>query len=155
SGYMHYRVPLLEQGVELYEVRSLLGNTQGSGQTAAISRYGNYSLHGKLFVFDRKRLFIGSMNFDLRSMRLNTEIGLIIDSPALAQQLVARFEAMVQPVNSYRLSLTPNSADGAPALRWHTQEGATEVEYDSEPARSNWQRMSVNILTLFPLDKEL
>ncbi len=31
SGYRRYRVPLLEDGVELYEVRSLLGNTRGSG----------------------------------------------------------------------------------------------------------------------------
>ena len=56
SGYMRYRQRLLEDGVELYEIRSLLGNTKGSGQTAAISRYGNYSLHGKLFVFDRQRI---------------------------------------------------------------------------------------------------
>ena len=81
SGYMHYRLPLLEEGVEIYEVRSLLGNARGSGQTTKMTRYGNYSLHAKLFVFDRKRLFIGSMNFDQRSMHLNTEIGLIIDSP--------------------------------------------------------------------------
>ncbi len=49
---MHYRVPLLQSGVELYEIRSLLGNTKGSGETKAISRYGNYSLHAKLFVFE-------------------------------------------------------------------------------------------------------
>lgn len=112
AGYMHYRVPLLENGVELYEVRSLLGNARGSGETTAISRYGNYSLHAKLFVFDRQKLFIGSMNFDQRSMHLNTEIGLIIDSPELAQQITARFEAMVQPANSYRLELRPNDAGG-------------------------------------------
>ena len=111
AGYMHYRLPLLEDGVELYEIRSLLGNTRGSGQTAAISRFGNYSLHAKLFVFDRKRLFIGSMNFDQRSMHLNTEIGLIIDSPELAQQVAARFEAMVQPANSYMLALRPNPGE--------------------------------------------
>ena len=64
AGYMHYRVPLLEDGVELYEIRSLLGNARGSGQTTAMSRFGNYSLHAKMFVFDRRRLFIGSMNFD-------------------------------------------------------------------------------------------
>ena len=84
SGYMGYRVPLLEDGVELYEIRSMLGNTHGSGQTAAMSRHGTYSLHAKMFVFDRKRVFVGSMNFDQRSMHLNTEIGLIIDSPELA-----------------------------------------------------------------------
>ena len=84
SGYMRYRLPLLEEGLELYEVRSLLGNARGSGETAQMTRYGKYSLHAKLFVFDRQRLFIGSMNFDQRSMHLNTEIGLIIDSPELA-----------------------------------------------------------------------
>jgi len=155
SGYMQYRVPLLEDGVELYEIRSLLGSTRGSGQTAAISRYGNYSLHAKLFVFDRKRLFRGSMNFDQRSMHLNTEIGLIIDSPELAQQVAARFEAMVQPVNAYMLALRPNDVGGAPSLVWRTQEGGEAVEYDIEPARSNWQRIKVHMLSLLPLDKEL
>lgn len=155
GGYMHYRGPLLENGVELYEVRSLLGNARGSGQTAAISRYGNYSLHAKLFVFDRQRLFIGSMNFDQRSMHLNTEMGLIIDSPALAEQVAARFDAMVQPLNSYRLALRPNDAGGAPSLAWYTQENGKAVMYDAEPARSDWQRVKVNVLSLLPLDKEL
>ena len=155
SGYLRYRVPLLEEGVELYEVRSLLGNARGSGQTAAMSRYGNYSLHAKLFVFDRQRLFIGSMNFDQRSMHLNTEIGLIIDSPELAQQIAARFDAMVQPVNSYMLVLRPNESGGRPGLVWRTQEDGKAVEYDTEPARSDWQRLKVNVLSLLPMDKEL
>lgn len=155
SGYMQYRVPLLENGVELYEIRSLLGNSRGSGQTNAISRYGNYSLHAKLFVFDRKSLFIGSMNFDQRSMHLNTEIGLIIDSPELARQIAARFDAMVQPVNSYALALIPGAAGGSPNLVWRTQESAKAVEYVTEPARSGWQRNEVKILSLLPLGNEL
>ena len=155
AGYMHYRVPLLEKGVELYEIRSLLGNSRGSGQTTKISRFGNYSLHAKLFVFDRQSVFIGSMNFDQRSLHLNTEIGLIIDSPELAQQVAARFEAMVQPVNSYMLTLRPNDAGGAPSLVWNTQEDGQLVEYDTEPARSNWQRFKVNVLSILPMDNEL
>jgi putative cardiolipin synthase len=155
SGYMNYRVPLLENGVELYEIRSLLGNARGSGQTAAISRFGNYSLHAKMFVFDRRKLFIGSMNFDQRSMHLNTEIGLIIDSPELAQQIAARFEAMVQPVNSYLLVLRQNEAGRAPSVVWRTQEGASAVEYEAEPARSGWQRFKANLMSVLPLDKEL
>ncbi len=153
AGYMHYRVPLLENGVELYEIRSLLGNARGSGETKAISRYGHYSLHGKMFVFDRQRVFIGSMNFDQRSMHLNTEIGLIIDSPELAQQLAARFDAMVQPVNAYRLALRPD-AEGS-GLVWLTQEDGHAVEYDMEPARSGWQRLNADILSLLPMDDEL
>ncbi|MHB1678084.1 MAG: phospholipase D-like domain-containing protein [Sulfuriferula sp.] len=154
AGYMHYRIPLLEEGVQLYEIRSLLGNTRGSGETKAISRYGNYSLHAKLFVFDRQKLFIGSMNFDQRSMHLNTEIGLIIDSPALAQQIAARFDAMVLPVNAYQLALRPNGT-AQPSLVWRTRENGKTVEYDTEPARSDWQRIEADILTLPPLDDEL
>ena len=155
AGYMHYRVPLLEDGVELFEVRSRLGNSRGSGQSANMSQYGNYSLHAKLFVFDRQRLFIGSMNFDQRSMHLNTEIGLIIDSPELAQQAAARFDAMVLSANAYRLTYGPNAVGGSPSLRWHTREGSEVVVYDQEPAESDWQRTKVHLLTLLPLDKEL
>jgi putative cardiolipin synthase len=152
SGYMRYRVPLLENGVELYEIRSLLGNTKGSGQTVTISRFGNYSLHAKLFIFDRQRLFVGSMNFDQRSMHLNTEIGLIIDSPELAGQMATRFEAMTQPANSYALALRSGSR---PHLVWDTQEGGKAVEYRKEPARSAWQRMKVRFLSWLPLGREL
>ncbi len=154
AGYMHYRKPLLEDGVELYEIRSLLGNTKGSGETANISRYGNYSLHGKMFVFDRKRLFIGSMNFDQRSMHLNTEIGLIIDSPELARQVAARFDAMTQTANSYQLRLIHNDVDRE-SLVWNTLENKTPVVYETEPARSDWQRDKADILSWLPLDSEL
>jgi putative cardiolipin synthase len=155
SGYMHYRLPLLEDGVELYEVRALLGNAQGSGETLAATRSGNYALHAKLFVFDRQRLYIGSMNFDPRSRSLNTEIGLIIDSRELAQQTAARFESIVAPENSYGLVLQAHGMGGSSHLLWRTQENRVAVEYDREPARSEWQRMKVNFLSLVPLDNEL
>ena len=153
SGYDHYRVPLLEEGVELYEVRSRLGSVRGSGQTAKVSRYGNYALHGKMYVFDRKRLFIGSMNYDQRSKHINTEIGLIIQSPELAQQLALRFDAMVKPDNCYLVGLS--STGKSSRLVWRTEEQGRAVEYTREPARSGWQRLKVKLLTLLPLDSEL
>ncbi len=112
SGYDKYRVPLLKSGVELHEVRALLGSTRGSGQSAKISRYGNYALHGKLYVFDRRKMVIGSMNFDQRSQRINTEIGLIIGSSELSQQTALRFESMVKPENCYTLALQPGRRAG-------------------------------------------
>jgi putative cardiolipin synthase len=154
SGYMHYRVGLLDMGVELYEVRSMLGSIAGSGQTTAISRAGNYSLHAKMFVFDRRQVFIGSMNFDQRSMHLNTEIGLLIDSVMLAGQIAARFDAMVRPENAYALALGRDGG-GSPALSWHTRENGKAITYDTEPARSRWQRTAVHLLSLLPLDDEL
>ena len=103
AGYDRYRTGLLEEGVEIHELRAMLGNTRGSGQSATVSRYGNYALHAKLFVFDRQRLFVGSMNFDERSKRLNTELGLLLDSSDLALQTFTRFDHMIQPDNSYLL----------------------------------------------------
>jgi putative cardiolipin synthase len=155
SGYSRSRRALLEEGVELYEIRSRLGNTRGSGQTTTVSQYGNYSLHAKLFVFDRQKVLIGSMNFDQRSKHLNTEIGLIIDSPELARQTAARFEAMVQPQNSYIPALTEGSSGRRPQLVWRTEETGKAVEYSREPAKNSWQRLQLGFFSLLPLDKEL
>jgi putative cardiolipin synthase len=155
SGYMGYRVPMLEEGVELYEVRSLLGDARGSGESSVLASSGHYALHAKLFVFDRQNLFVGSMNFDERSHRLNTEIGLIIDSPELARQVAARFESIVVPANCYAVGLRKDPMGGSPELIWRTREGDLDIEYDSEPAHSTWQRMKVEFLSLLPLDKEL
>jgi putative cardiolipin synthase len=155
SGYVKFRVELLKEGVELYEIRSLLGSTRGSGETALVSRYGNYGLHAKLLVFDRKRIFIGSMNFDQRSKHLNTEIGLIIDSPELAEQTVTRFDNMVRPDNVYAVAWR-EAAAGVPAhLVWDTREDGKAVEYTQEPARSSWQRFDLRFLSWLPLDREL
>lgn len=155
SVYMHYRQPLLESNVELYEMRSLPSNPKGMGQSAPTSSWGNYGLHAKLFVFDRRQVYIGSMNFDERSMRLNTEVGLLIDSPDLARQIAARFDAMVQPENSYALALFPGDAENPPYLVWRTREDGNDVEYKNEPAQGAWQRIKVDFLSLFPLDQEL
>jgi putative cardiolipin synthase len=155
SGYMHYRVELLREGVELHEERALLGSARGSGQTKVISRHGNYALHAKLFVFDCKTLFIGSMNFDQRSKHLNTEIGLLISSPELSREAALRFEALTQLDNSYAVSLKEQSPANNPRLVWTTREAGTIVHYETEPARSRWQRMKVKLLSILPLDKEL
>jgi putative cardiolipin synthase len=155
SGYMGYRQPLLEDGVEIFEIRALLGNTRGSGQTAAMSSHGTYSLHAKMFVFDRNSIFVGSMNFDQRSMHLNTEIGLLIESPELAQELVRRFEAMAQPANAYELRLQPEHSPGKQHIVWRTLEDGEMIDHQKEPARNGWQKVKVNLFSLLPLDDEL
>jgi putative cardiolipin synthase len=70
-------------------------------------------------VFDLKKLFIGSMNFDQRSRHLNTEIGLTIDSPELAQQMAARFDAMAKLENAYIPTLVTGSSHSL--LLWHSE----------------------------------
>jgi putative cardiolipin synthase len=155
AGYMHYRPALLRDGVELYEVRSKIDSTRGSGQSKRISNYGNYALHGKILVFDRQRLYLGSMNFDRRSHNLNTEIGLMIDSPEIAAQMTARFTAMTQLDSAYTVIAHPDPDGHSMHLSWKTREQDRVVDYDKEPSRSAWRRTKVHLLSLLPLDPEL
>lgn len=156
AGYMHYRRQLLEEGIELYEVRSQLGaSSRDSGQSRALSRYGTYGLHGKLLVFDRGAIYAGSMNFDQRSRYLNTEIGIIIDSPTLASQTAARFEAMTQPASAYAVSLRVKHAGGKPELVWRTEENGHSIEYTKEPSESLHRAIEAKLLGLLPIDREL
>lgn len=155
SGYTHYRPMLLQEGVELYEIRALVGGAKGTGQPKKISRHGNYALHAKLYVFDRKSLFVGSMNFDQRSKILNTEIGLIIDSPQLATAAATRFDDLVQLKNAYSVRLAPVQDGERPHLVWKTERDGVVTEHSMEPARSEWQRLKMRMLSWLPLDKEL
>ncbi len=154
SGYRAFRAPLLDMGVELYEVRPVPGAPMAHGDLKSPSS-GLYALHAKVFVFDRQRVFIGSMNLDQRSLHFNTEIGLIIDSPELARQIARRFEDIAQPANSYALMLGEADGFGQRHLVWHTLEQGRPVDFRQEPATTFWQRMEVDMLALLPLDELL
>jgi putative cardiolipin synthase len=92
-------------------------------------------------VIDRERVFVGSMNFDPRSAQLNTEMGLFVESPALAQALAAVIERDMQPANSWRVEI---GADGRPT--W-TNDRET---VSTQPARNTWQRVEDLFFMLFP-----
>ncbi len=155
AGYVRYRRTLLDFGADLFEVRASPGNEHGSGQTARLSKFGHYGLHAKLFVFDRETVFIGSMNYDQRSKRLNTEIGVMIDSPELARQVVARFDHMSEPENAYVLSLRDHGNANHPEVVWDTVEAGQATQYTVEPARNAWQRLKFRLLRFLPVDSEL
>ena len=79
-------------------------------------------LHAKLAVVDRAGFYIGSMNMDRRSAHLNTEMGLIVDSPELAGQLASLLRGERQP-RSYQV----RSAGGSKNLQWVAQGGDAPV----------------------------
>jgi len=155
SGYQAYRVPLLAMGVDLYEVRPVPGQPEGREHQLKSPSSGKYALHAKAFVFDRERVFVGSMNLDQRSLHLNTEIGLIIESPELARQIALRFESIAQPANSYVLALGEADGLGQRHVVWRTLEDGKPTEYDQEPAVTLWQRTKVDLLSLLPIDELL
>ena len=105
-------------------------------------------------MFDRKRIFIGSANFDRRSLHLNTEIGLMIDSPELARQVVARFDAIAQPANSFVLALE-TVGDGSPKLVWKSVKDGQTIIYDSEPGDDRWRELLVELYGTLPLEDQL
>ena len=152
SGYQAARAPLLGTGVDLYEVRPVLGKPVVRGNRLKSLSSGQYALHAKVFVFDRQRVFVGSMNLDQRSLHLNTEIGLIIDSPELARQIALRFADIAQPANSYVLMLSETDGLGQRHLVWRTLENGQPVEFDQEPGVTLWQRLQVDMLSMLPLD---
>ena len=98
---------------------------------------------------------MGSLNFDQRSEHLNTEIGLLIDSPELAVGAAKRFESLTQPSNAYAVKLEGGESAAFRHLIWVTEKDGATTEQSIEPARSVWQRYKMRVLTWLPLGKEL
>lgn len=153
AGYARYREPLLDMGVELFELKPLPNsspkkrNLTGSGSSRS-------SLHAKSFVFDRKRVFIGSFNFDPRSALLNTELGLVIDSPLIAEIVAVMAEQGMSPLNSHRLSLAEDK-EGDKRIVWSSRTDQGEVGTDGEPNSTRWQRFMLKLLSLLPIEENL
>jgi putative cardiolipin synthase len=132
SSYAGYRKRLLEAGVDLYEARA--NATAVNPQTG--ERLESLTLHTKLLAIDGRYLFVGSLNLDPRAIDINTEMGVLIDSPKMVAPLVERVRARLANV-SYKLEL-----DDRGKLRWHgIVDGAPVVE-THEPLAGTWLRFS-------------
>lgn len=101
-------------------------------------------------MFDRRDVFIGSLNLDPRSGDINTEAGLYIESPELAAQLIAYMEEGVRPENSYQVLL---DADGD--LYWVTETDGKPKRYDHDPYSTAGQRAAVRLLRMLPIANQL
>ena len=104
SGYQAQREDLLEAGVELYEYMDKPNISQ-----QLIDRYPRiaendpvFAIHAKSMVIDEKIVFVGTFNLDPRSANLNTEVGVLVDSPALARQISDNIERDMLPGNSWQ-----------------------------------------------------
>jgi len=143
SGYAKYRKDLLRLGVELHELKPSFAAATGTEQ----KRFGSSgaSLHAKVFIIDRKQLFVGSLNLDPRSVDLNTELGIIVEDPGLADELARQFEELLRPEYSYRLSLDRTDGD----IVWTSRENGREVNSTRDPEVGFWRRFSTWFLSFF------
>lgn len=145
SGYAKRRKALLEGGVELFEMRRDSQAVKPQGKASVFGSSGS-SLHAKTFAVDGEQLFVGSFNFDPRSVRLNTELGFVIQSPLYARQLQAVFDqGMLQ--SAYQVLL---SDDGQ--LYWLEHQGEQVRRLDQEPGTTVWQRAGVKLLSWLPIE---
>jgi putative cardiolipin synthase len=147
AGYADTREELLNAGAELYELRPDSSIRQELDLVAGKSRA---ALHSKAMVFDRESAFIGSFNLDPRSRFINTEIGIMIDSPEIARQLGAFIDEGVAPGSAYHVTL---SDDGG--LVWTAQTNGTKAEFDSDPETTGWQRFVIDVMGLLPIEEQL
>ena len=150
GGYAPYRKALLEHGVRLFELRRQPGDHGGSGPHLFRStwRGSDSSLHSKAMIFDRQKSFIGSFNFDPRSVLWNTEVGVLVDSPELAEHVRALALQGMAPALSYEAKLQ----DGK--IVWVTEDNQQLHTLSREPG-SWWRRINAWLSTTVGLERML
>jgi putative cardiolipin synthase len=148
AGYAKRRKPLLASGVKLFEMKRIASFppalaaelwSRGGGSSTT-------SLHAKTFSIDGSRIFIGSFNFDPRSARLNTEMGLVIDSRDLAKSISDTFARSI-PASAYEVRLAP---DGG--LRWIENVGDETIVHETEPGTTFWSRLVMSLMAILPIE---
>jgi cardiolipin synthase C len=148
SGYAKTRRRLLENGMELYELRPDTDAFRPGW--SLLSGRSQAALHAKAMAFDGEAVFIGSFNLDPRSAVINTEAGLYIESAELAKRLTDYMAAGVVPANSYRVRLDPNGE-----IVWETERDGQRVRYRDEPETGFRRRLVAKLWKLLPIDSQL
>ena len=140
TGYARFRGQIIEAGINLYELRA----DARVSRDLATHPAKKESFHSKYIIFDDDLVFIGSLNLDPRSLYLNTELGVVLESASLAAALRRSFETLIDPDNAWRVLDTP---DG---LRWQSSAGVV----DKQPA-TPWQRFWNGVLSVIPVSSQL
>ena len=140
TGYRRYRPQMLALGMNLYEL-----SPQKVSRSLRLGRFSTSigRLHAKSAVVDGERVFIGSMNFDPRSNQHNTEFGLFIQSPQIAQQ-VLKLVDVIRQQGAYKVTLAENGKD----LIWTTSGPAGGEQIVEEPETDAWSRMMLEVLSV-------
>jgi putative cardiolipin synthase len=158
AGYRRYRRDLLRAGVEMWEMKPDV-HVRPSAREKDFAHMRNdhrprSSLHTKTFIFDEQSLFVGSLNLDPRSARLNTEMGLLIEIPKLAESTSDLLERRL-PQNAYHVELSTGPGKAAGQLVWFSRENGREVRYCHEPQATLMQRLVVFLASCLPIESQL
>lgn len=147
AGYAKYRKPLLEAGVQLFELRKLPGKESVERQLQDnLMGSSSSSLHAKTFAVDGENLFVGSFNFDPRSVHINTELGFVIESPELAQVMESHFKEQAL-ITAYEVVL-----DDGGDLQWIERNGEEVIRHSNDPGTGPFKRMLVSLFSFLPIE---
>jgi putative cardiolipin synthase len=140
GGYARYRKDVIKTGAELYEARAnaardLRDTDQGPDAM---------TLHTKAFQIDRRYLFVGSLNLDPRSIEINAEMGLLIDSQEMIADIHSDPDEKLSKL-AYRVLLNEKGK-----LEWHGQVNGEDVVETKEPLTSSWLRFKAWFMKLAP-----
>ena len=138
--YARYRKPLLRQGVELYELRPSFD---------AMTTDTKLTLHSKVATVDRQRMFVGSFNIDPRSLYLNTEMGMAVDSKELSTNMATSILNSL-PEFAYKLRLS-----GKGKLQWLLKTMGAEEVITTEPQTSLMRRFLTKLMSLLPIEEQM
>jgi cardiolipin synthase C len=138
--YARYRKPLLQQGVELYELRP---------RSEAMETETKLTLHSKVATVDRSKMFVGSFNLDPRSLYLNTEMGMAVTSPTLAGRMADSILDSL-PEFAYKLRLSSKGK-----LQWLLKTSGVEEIITTEPQTGLWRRFLTKLMSLLPIEGQL
>ncbi len=138
--YARYRKPLLQRGVELHELRPQL---ESSDTTTKLT------LHSKVATVDRKKMFVGSFNLDPRSLYLNTEMGMVVESEELAGSMAESILASLPDI-AYKLQLSEKGR-----LQWRLRAASGDELITTEPQTTWWRRFMTRLLSFLPIESQM
>lgn len=140
SAYGRYRRDVIKAGVELYEARANAASELNQNEAGPETM----TLHTKAIIIDREKLFVGSLNLDPRSIELNAEMGLLIESKEMVKELMKDMDHNLGTL-SYRVRLNQEGK-----LQWHCRIGDQEVIETREPLTSRWLRFKAWVFKIAP-----
>ena len=147
SGYARQRYNLLKGGVELYELKPKAKSK--ASRSLSHSAEAKSALHAKTYIFDRKEVYIGSFNFDPRSAKINTELGLVCETPEMAAYIATElFDKNIKEA-AYQAILQDDE------VVWLDTSHEQVIVHDVQPETSWWRRFNLSLYSLLPIESQL
>ncbi len=142
SHYEPWRDNIVAAGTRLFELRADAAIQSIVDVPPVSAKF--VGLHTKASVADGRHSFIGSMNLDPRSGAINTEMGAVIDSAGLGQELRELMLRDMSPENAWEVSTADNGR-----LQWQN----SDETVTRQPTRGFLQHVMNAIFKVVPKEQ--